>query len=215
MWSLKKTGSSGIRESEYYYPEIVIRELLANALVHQDFSRTGTRTMIEIYSNRIEFTNPGLPQIDTLRFIDIPPFARNPLLALEMSKLGICEQRGSGWDKIAEALVAESYPAPIIEKKELFTQVTLYQKQNLNELNKREKVLTVYMHAQWLWVNSGEFLTNSVIRKAFQIEQSKQATMLINDTIAAGFIKRLDKDSTTQKTSKYVPYWVDVTDGRK
>ena len=51
-----------------------IRELVANCLIHQDFSVTGAGPMVEIFSQTpMEITNPGEPLVDTLRFIDIPP----------------------------------------------------------------------------------------------------------------------------------------------
>ncbi len=34
-----------------------VREAIANALIHQDFSITGTSVKIEIFSDRIEITN--------------------------------------------------------------------------------------------------------------------------------------------------------------
>ena len=55
------------------FPEIAVRELVANALIHQDFCMTGTGPMVEIFVDRVEITNPGAPLIDTLRFIDEPP----------------------------------------------------------------------------------------------------------------------------------------------
>jgi len=41
------------------YPDIAIRELVANALIHQDFGVRGKGPTVEIYDNRIEITNPG------------------------------------------------------------------------------------------------------------------------------------------------------------
>ena len=66
------------------YPEKAIRELVANALIHQDFTVTGAGPMLEIFSARLEITNPGEPLVDTLRFIDTPPKSRNDVLAAVM-----------------------------------------------------------------------------------------------------------------------------------
>ena len=49
-----------LRREVNVYPEIALRELIANALIHQDFTIAGTGAMVEIFDNRIEFTNPGL-----------------------------------------------------------------------------------------------------------------------------------------------------------
>src|SRR5579872_1053874 len=50
------------------FPEVAVRELVINALMHQDFHITGAGPMVEIFDERIEITNPGSPLIDTLRF---------------------------------------------------------------------------------------------------------------------------------------------------
>ena len=63
------------------YPEPAIRELIANVVIHQDFTLTGTGPMVEVFDARLEITNPGEPLVDTLRFLDTPPRSRNEALA--------------------------------------------------------------------------------------------------------------------------------------
>ena len=46
------------------FPIPVIREAIANALIHQDFFISGAGPMVEIFENRIEVTNPGIPLVD-------------------------------------------------------------------------------------------------------------------------------------------------------
>jgi predicted HTH transcriptional regulator len=58
-----------LRDSVSMYPEIAIRELVANSIIHQDFEQTGTGPMVEIFSDRVEISNPGLPLITPNRFI--------------------------------------------------------------------------------------------------------------------------------------------------
>ncbi|MFH1335676.1 MAG: ATP-binding protein, partial [Candidatus Zixiibacteriota bacterium] len=52
----------------------------ANSLIHQDFNITGAGPMVEIFADRMEISNPGVPLIDTLRFIDEPPRSRNEII---------------------------------------------------------------------------------------------------------------------------------------
>ena len=47
-----------LRKVVKMYPEIAIRELVANALIHQDFTEQGTGPTVEIFQDRIEITNP-------------------------------------------------------------------------------------------------------------------------------------------------------------
>ncbi|MCA1837711.1 MAG: transcriptional regulator, partial [Actinobacteria bacterium] len=71
----------GVRTTEYKIPEPTIREFLANAIIHQDFTRTGERPFVEIYSDKVRIINPGAPLVETDRFIDTPSKSRNPLFA--------------------------------------------------------------------------------------------------------------------------------------
>lgn len=56
--------------------------------------------MIEIFDDRMEITNPGRPLVSPDRFLDTPPRSRNEALASFMRRVGICEERGSGVDKV-------------------------------------------------------------------------------------------------------------------
>src|SRR3989344_8995129 len=48
-----------LRKDAPVYPEIAVRELVANALIHRDFTITATNPMAEIFSDRMEISNPG------------------------------------------------------------------------------------------------------------------------------------------------------------
>lgn len=77
------------------YPEIAVRELVANAIIHQNFFMQGTSPLVEIFTDRLEITNPGAPLIDISRFVDHPPVSRNEKLAAFMRRVGVCEERGT------------------------------------------------------------------------------------------------------------------------
>ncbi|MDX5934117.1 ATP-dependent DNA helicase RecG [Acidithiobacillus thiooxidans ATCC 19377] len=62
-----------LRKQVPMFPALAIRELIANAMIHQDFHLTGTGPMVEIFADRMEITNPGLPLVQTHRFLDSPP----------------------------------------------------------------------------------------------------------------------------------------------
>ncbi|NEP12862.1 MAG: transcriptional regulator, partial [Symploca sp. SIO2C1] len=101
-----------LRKDLKMYPEIAIRELVANVMIHQDFSMTGVSSTIEIFSDRMEIRNPGEPLVDTRRFIDVPPQSRNEDLAAFMRRINICEERGSGIDKVVHSVEVFQLPAP-------------------------------------------------------------------------------------------------------
>ena len=61
---------NALRKQVKLLPDDSVRELIANALIHQDFSIGGASPMIEVYSNRVEISNPGEPVVPVERFID-------------------------------------------------------------------------------------------------------------------------------------------------
>jgi predicted HTH transcriptional regulator len=197
-----------LRKKNCEYPIIAVRELTANALIHQDFSITGTSPMIEIFSNRIEITNPGKPLIDPMRFIDHNPESRNELLARFMRRLNICEERGSGFDKVVFECEYNQLPAPEIIVNDRYTRIILYGHRTFRQMDKQDKIRACYQHACLKYV-SGEYMTNQSLRKRFDIEEYNYtiASKIISDTIKTGLIKDYDEENKSRKYAKYVPYW--------
>ena len=95
---------TAFRTEAALFPPIAIRELVANALIHQDMTVTGSGPLIELFSDRLEITNPGVPLINPDRFIDLPPRSRNESLAALMRRMRICEEQGTGIDKVIAAV---------------------------------------------------------------------------------------------------------------
>jgi predicted HTH transcriptional regulator len=75
------------------YPEIAIREIFANSLIHQDFNELGF-PMVKIFSDRIEISNPGLPLIEPERFFD-EYVSRNEKMADIMRRMGFAKKKGA------------------------------------------------------------------------------------------------------------------------
>ena len=79
--------TKALRRTVPMYPELAVRELIVNALIHQDFFVTGAGPMVEIFEDRMEVSNPGTPLVDTKRFLDTPPRSRNEALASYMESI--------------------------------------------------------------------------------------------------------------------------------
>jgi predicted HTH transcriptional regulator len=191
------------------YPRVAVREFVANALVHQDFAITGINITIEIFSNRIIITNPGVPLNDVNRLIDLPPHSRNEKLAELMFLLGFCERRGSGIDRAIAAIETYYLPAPKITKEEAFTRVVMFPHKALRDMTKEEKVEACYQHA-CLLNEDGMTMNNESVRKRFNLNknQSAIASRIIADTLEAGLIKISNTDITSKKYATYIPYYV-------
>jgi ATPase, AAA_4 family len=197
-----------IREKKSAYPILAIRETVANALIHQDFSVSGTGPTVEVFANRIEITNSGIPLIDVKRIIDNPPKSRNEKLASIMRRLRMCEELGTGWDKIVISCEMLQLPAPKIELFEESTKVTLFSEMPFNSIAPEDKLWACYLHACILHVQ-GEQLTNSSLRERFGLKQSSSGSVsrLIKEAVEQKLIKPLDPD-TAPRYMKYIPIWV-------
>lgn len=203
----KEIINGALRERMSAYPMLAIREAVANAIIHQDFSITGTSPVIEIFDNRIEITNPGTPLVDVRRIIDNPPKSRNEKLASLMRRLRMCEELGTGWDKITILCEIQKLPAPKIELYADSTKVTLFSEKQYFSLSKEDRLWACYLHACIKHVE-GKELTNRSLRERFGLKDSSSGSIsrLIADAVNDKFIKPLDPD-TAPKHMKYIPYW--------
>ena len=189
------------------YPEMAVRELVANAIIHQNFFMQGTSPMIEIFNDRMEITNPGVPLIDKERFVDHPPVSRNEKLASFMRRIGVCEERGSGYDKVVAQTELYQLPAPEIEIYNDQTKVFLFSHKEFSKMSKEDRQRACYLHACLKRVNR-EYMTNSSLRERFNISASNSSMVsrLLKETCESGLIK-ISEDSTSDKNRKYLPFW--------
>lgn len=190
------------------YPEIAIRELVANSIVHQDLTVTGTSPTVEIFADRVEITNPGTPLIEPLRFIDEPPRSRNEDIAALLRRLKICEERGSGIDKVIFNIEFFQLPAPEFRVTNNGVVATLFSARRLTEMDRSDKVRACYQHACLRFV-SRETMTNSSFRKRLGIEDQNYAiaSRIISDSMDVGLVKPKDPENTSKKHASYVPFW--------
>lgn len=199
----------GLRMDELQFPRLAIRELVANALIHQDLTVTGTGPMIEIFDDRLEVTNPGVPLLDPLRFIDLAPRSRNEFIGTSMRQAGIAEERGSGWDKIAFEIEFHQLPPAKVEVKDEQTRITLFAPKQLTRMDRPERVSAVYQHACLRFV-SNEPTNNASIRERFGIPERNKAlaSRIIKDALTEKLIAPHDP-SAGPRSIRYVPFWAD------
>ena len=196
-----------LRKEVKLVPEIVIRELVANALIHQDIKIGGSSVMIEIYSDRVEISNPGNPIVPVERFIDGYQ-SRNERLADLMRRMGICEEKSSGIDKVIHAVEAFQLPAPDFRAGHNRTVVVIQGPKEFDAMDRNDRVRACYQHCALKWVMS-EPMTNQSLRERFHLPESKSAiaSQIIALATEAGLIKLDEKVGTSRKFARYVPFW--------
>ncbi|MFT8836757.1 ATP-binding protein [Liquorilactobacillus satsumensis] len=190
------------------FPMIAVRELVANALVHQDFSLTGSRPSIEIFDSRLEVSNPGTPLIDPNRFLDFQPKSRNDELAGLLGKLNIVESRGTGIDKIVNSLEKFDLPAMDIKVQgSESTIITLHTKKDFKDMSTTEKTQAIYWHSCLKYV-ADEQINNASLRARFRLSSNETTAIskAINNAMESGYIKPYDPNAG-KRFVKYIPFW--------
>jgi ATP-dependent DNA helicase RecG len=200
--------TGAIRRDSKPYSLVQIRELTANCLIHQDLTIKGTSPMIEIFTDRIEFTNPGQPLIDPRRFLDHSPRSRNEKIASLVRRIGVAEERGTGIDKVVKESEGLRSPALRVESTQDSTRVTLFSPKPWNQLDKNERVNAAYEHASYRHV-SNDYLTNESLRVRLNIpdESNYVASRIITDANEAGLLKPAKTDNTSRRYAKYLPFY--------
>lgn len=196
-----------LRSDIRMFPEIAIRELVANALVHQDLKDYSSFILIEIYDDRIEISNPGRPLIPGDRFIDEYK-SRNELLTDIMRRFRICEEKSSGIDKVIASVEVCQLPAPDFKISPHHTTVVLFAHKPFEDMDRKERVRACYQHACLLYV-SNQKMTNQTLRERFKLPESKSdiISKIIADTVSDGKLKIDNPENKSRRYAKYVPYW--------
>ena len=111
------------------FREIAVREHQSSIRSSQ---RPGRRVMIELCGDRIEISNPGLPFIPPDRLID--------------ERLGVCEEKGSGVNKVINAAGVYQLPAPDFRVSELRTSAILFARKDFEDMDRNDRIRACYQH---------------------------------------------------------------------
>ena len=110
------------------FDEIVVRELLVNALVHRPYTQRSD-IFLNLHPDRLEVVNPGpLPLGVTPRNVLHTTVRRNEHLARLFHDLKLMEREGSGYDKIFEVLLSQGRPVPALIETHDRVQVTVWRR---------------------------------------------------------------------------------------
>ena len=200
-------GATRIRRTPY--PMIALREAIANALIHQDFSVTEAGPTVEIFDRRLEITNPGAPLIDIDRLIDNPPKSRNERIASLMRRFRLCEEMGTGWDKIVISCELGRLPAPRMSVYDDAgaTRVTIETQRPFSDYSSDDRLHACYLHACLRFVQQNQ-ATNASLRERFGLPETSSGMIsrVIKEAVRRHLIKPINPD-TAPRYMKYIPYW--------
>ncbi len=196
-----------LRRTVPLFPERAMREIIANALIHQDFFATGAGPLVEIYPNRVEVSNPGKPIVPVERFID-GHMSRNELLAKLMRQLNICEERSSGIDRVVATAESFQLPAPEFLQSFASTTIVVYGPRDFQKMTSDDKVRACYQHCVLKWVMR-EHMTNESLCARFGLDDrgKASASKIIKATVDAGLVASDPTVGASRKYARYVPSW--------
>ena len=198
---------NALRNQVKLVPEVVIRELVANALIHQDLAMSGVSVDIEVYKNRVEISNPGDPVVPVERFID-GYRSRNERLADLMRRMRICEEKSSGIDRVVNAAEVYQLPAPDFRAGHNRTSAVMFGVKPFEDMDRGERIRACYQHCALKWVVS-ESMTNQSLRERFKLAAGKSpiVSQIIAATIQAELIRPDEKVGSSRKHARYLPFW--------
>lgn len=206
----REETEGAFRRMVYAYPQRAIRELLANAVIHQDISDSTAGPLVSLYDNRVVFSNPGTSLIPIHRVLNAQPRTRNAALARVLRQMDLCEEGGTGWDLVVAECERMHIAAPrIVSDEELGTQVTLYSGSAFERMTKAERKDATYWHACLMYAQDTA-MGNQSLRERFGLSPERKSTIavsrLIRECCEAKLIKLEDADAG-DKYRRYIPYW--------
>ncbi|ALQ50087.1 ATP-binding protein [Nitrosomonas ureae] len=198
---------NAIRKAVKLVPEVVIRELLANALIHQDYEFIGMSPVVEIYSDRVEISNPGKPIVPVERFIDGYQ-SRNERLADLMRRFGICEEKSSGIDRVIETAEILQLPAPNFLVEHQRTVVVIFGPREFRAMDRSDRVRACYQHCVLQWVLRKK-MTNQSLRDRFGLSERSGNTIsqIISEAVQQELVKNDPSAPDSRKYARYIPAW--------
>ena len=125
-----------------------------------------------------------------------------------MRRFGICEEKGSGLDKVVQSIEMFQLPAYDIQVQERHTKVILYSYLPFSKMEKGDRIRACYQHACLRYVMN-EKMTNTSLRERFKISpnNSSMVSRVIRDTLDKKLIKEDNPENTSKKLIKYIPIW--------
>jgi predicted HTH transcriptional regulator len=193
------------RKPQLLFPEIAIRETIANALIHQDMTISGTGPLVELFATRIEVTNPGKSLVQTDRMIDLPPRSRNEALASLMRRMEMCEEQGTGLDKVIISVERNQLPPPKFQEMTDSMRVILFAPRSFAEMTVSERTRACYQHSIIKYLD-GQKMKNATLCERFGIDKKNaaQASVVIGKALESDFIKPADPE---HPRAGYEPIW--------
>lgn len=207
--------ANGIRKDYFVIPDVALREALANAIAHRDYSALSSRIQIDIYSNRVEIVNPGTSLVPINELELASSTTRNPLLMNYLKECGITDQKARGIRTIRLTTRTAGLIEPTFENIAQSFKITLFSSAFISPLDKEwlkqfnniglnERQINAIVHAK----NNSSGINNSEYRdinNMQQVRDDKKANKELRDLVSREILE-IDGENKARRyqlSSKY------------
>ena len=191
--------ANGIRKDYFVIPEVALREALANAIAHRDYSSLSSRVQIDIYSNRLEIINPGNSLVPLAELESAPSTTRNPILMTYLKEMGITDQKARGIRTIRITTRGAGLVEPTFENISQSFKVTLFSSAFLSPIDQvwligfkdfklNERQMNALAHAH----NTPDGISNSEYRdinNMRNVRDDKKANIELRTLVSLGILE--------------------------
>jgi ATP-dependent DNA helicase RecG len=147
------------------------------------------------------------PEFTFERFID-GCSCRNEPLARLMRRFGLCEEKGSGVDKIIRAIEERNLPALEYRVDSVRTTCILRGRRAFVQMTHKDRIRACYQHC-WVRYLSEQPITNQSLRERFGLDERQHGSVsnVIAATLATGQIKMDSATAHSKRYARYLPFW--------
>ncbi len=125
-----------------------------------------------------------------------------------MRRLRICEEKGSGIDKVVHSAEMFQLPPPDFRVGEKHTMAVLFAYTKFDEMDRTARIRACYQHCCLRYLMNQK-MTNQSLRERFVLLEAKAETVsrIIRDSMQEGFVKLEDPNNTSKRYARYLPFW--------
>lgn len=201
---------AGIRQDLIIIPEIALREALANAVAHRDYTDHTSAIQVDIFTNRVEITNPGKSIVPINELEATPSATRNPLLMSFLKDYGVTEQKARGIRTIIVSMKNAGLAKPEFANVGSFFKSTLFAtafkssedrewlaRYDGYSLNNRQKNALVYIKNKPSGISNREYRE---INGMNQVRDDKKANKELRQLVDKAILKQVGDNRARKYT---------------
>ncbi len=187
-------------------PRLAVRELLANAIIHQDFENKD-RVVLKIFGDIAVLINPGVSLVK-VDFMMQDSESRNAGMLNLMRKFKLAEHATSGIVKIIASVEQSKSAPPKFRFTDSSTHVEISRLAEYGKMSWSEMKIAAYQHC--LLQNARKaMMTNASLRERFNLDDEAgiEITQLLKELVKEKKIKRSEERPGSRRHVGYVPHW--------